>query len=41
MKNTAEAIKAKEKAIELAPDAVKETFKKDLEKLKAAASGKK
>jgi len=41
MKNYPEAIKAKEKAIELAPDTVKETFKKDLEKLKAAAPGKK
>jgi len=41
MKNYPEAIKAKEKAIELAPDTVKETFKKDLEKLKAAVSGKK
>jgi tetratricopeptide (TPR) repeat protein len=41
MKNTAEAIKAKEKAIELAPDAAKENLKKDLEKLKAAAPGKK
>jgi regulator of sirC expression with transglutaminase-like and TPR domain len=41
MKNYPEAIKAKEKAVELAPDTAKETFKKDLEKLKAAAPGKK
>ena len=41
MKNFPEAVKAKEKAIELAPDTAKENFKKDLEKLKAAASGKK
>ena len=41
MKNTSEAIKAKEKAIELAPDTAKENLKKDLEKLKAAAPGKK
>lgn len=41
MKNYPEAIKAKEKAIELAPDAAKETFKKDLEKIKTAAKEKK
>jgi hypothetical protein len=41
MKNTAEAIKAKEKAIELAPDAAKENFKKDLERIKAGAQEKK
>jgi tetratricopeptide (TPR) repeat protein len=34
MKNKAEAVKALEKAVELAPDAAKETFKKNLEKLK-------
>jgi tetratricopeptide (TPR) repeat protein len=37
LKNYPEAIKAREKAIELAPDQVKETFKKDLERLKKAA----
>ncbi len=37
MKNYPEAIKAKEKSIELAPNEVKETFKKDLERLKNAA----
>jgi len=37
MKNYPEAVKAKEKAIELAPDQVKETFKKDLERLNKAA----
>jgi len=41
MKIYPEAIKAKERAIELAPDAAKETLKKDLEKLKAAAQEKK
>jgi len=37
MKNYPEAIKAKEKALELVPDQGKETFKKDLERLKNAA----
>lgn len=41
MKNTAEAITAKEKAIELAPDTAKENFKKDLERIKAGAQEKK
>ena len=40
MKNYPEAIKATEKAIELAPDAVKETYKKNLEKIKAAQEKK-
>jgi tetratricopeptide (TPR) repeat protein len=40
-KNFPEALKAMEKAIELAPDAVKETYKKQLEKIKAEAEGKK
>jgi len=41
MKNYPEAIKAKEKTLELAPnDQAKETFKKDLERLKAAAAQK-
>jgi tetratricopeptide (TPR) repeat protein len=34
MKNVPEAVQAMEKAIELAPDAVKETYKKTLERLK-------
>jgi tetratricopeptide (TPR) repeat protein len=38
--NSAEAIKAKEKAIELAPDATKATYKKDLERIKAAGEKK-
>jgi len=41
MKNIPEAVKAKEKAIELAPDQVKETYKKDLEKLKGGTPAKK
>jgi tetratricopeptide (TPR) repeat protein len=41
MKNYPEAIKAKEKSIALAPDQVKETFKKDLERLNKAAAEKK
>ena len=41
MKDYPEAIKAKEKAIELAPEAAKTTYKKDLERLKAAAQEKK
>jgi hypothetical protein len=41
LKNIPEAIKAKEKAIELAPDQVKETYKKDLERLKGGAPAKK
>jgi len=41
MKNFPEAIKAEEKAIELAPDQVKEAYKKQVEKLKAAAAEKK
>jgi hypothetical protein len=40
MKNYPEAIKAKEKAIELAPDQVKATFKKDLERLNKLAAQK-
>ena len=40
MKNTAEAIKAMEKAIELAPDNVKEAYKKNLDKIKAEAAKK-
>ncbi len=40
LKNTAEAVKAMEKAIELAPDSVKETYKKNLEKIKAEAAKK-
>jgi hypothetical protein len=41
MKNYPEAIKAKEKALELASnDQVKETYKKDIERLKAAAAQK-
>jgi tetratricopeptide (TPR) repeat protein len=41
MKNKAEAVKALEKAIELAPDAAKETYKKNLEKLKNPTPEKK
>jgi tetratricopeptide (TPR) repeat protein len=41
LKNFPEALKAMEKAIELAPDTVKETYKKQLEKIKAEAEGKK
>jgi len=41
LKNFPEALKAMEKAIELAPDTVKETYKKQLEKMKAEAEGKK
>jgi tetratricopeptide (TPR) repeat protein len=41
MKNIPEAVKAKEKAIELAPDQVKETYKKDIEKLKGGTPDKK
>ena len=41
MGNYPEAIKAKEKAIELGSEAVKETYKKDLERIKAAAQEKK
>ena len=40
MKNTAEAIKAQEKAIELAPDSLKEAYKKNLEKIKSEAAKK-
>lgn len=40
MKNSANAIKAVEKAIELAPEAVKGTYKKALEKIKAAPEKK-
>jgi tetratricopeptide (TPR) repeat protein len=40
MKNYAEAIKAIEKAIELAPDSLKETYKKTLEKIKSEAGKK-
>jgi tetratricopeptide (TPR) repeat protein len=40
MKNTAEAVKAMEKAIELAPDNAKESYKKNLEKIKADAGKK-
>lgn len=35
LKNIPEAVKAKEKAIELAPDTLKENYKKDLERVKA------
>jgi len=35
LKNIPEAVKAKEKAIELAPDSLKENYKKDLERIKA------
>jgi predicted Zn-dependent protease len=41
MKNYPEAIKAKQKALDLAPDQVKETYKKDLERLNKAAAEKK
>ncbi len=41
LKNKTEAVKAMEKAIELAPDAVKETYKKNLEKLKNPTPDKK
>ncbi len=41
MKNYPEAIKAAEKAVELAPESAKATFKKNIEKLKAAALEKK
>jgi tetratricopeptide (TPR) repeat protein len=40
MKNAAEAIKAMEKAIELAPDAAKGSYKKALERIKAAPEKK-
>jgi tetratricopeptide (TPR) repeat protein len=40
MKNYPEAIKAKQKALELAPDQVKEIYKKDLERLNKAAAQK-
>jgi tetratricopeptide (TPR) repeat protein len=40
VKNYPEAIKAKQKALDLAPDQVKETFKKDLERLNKAAAQK-
>ena len=40
MNNIPEAIKAEEKAIELAPDQVKENYKKQLEKLKGAPAKK-
>lgn len=35
LKNIPEAVKAKEKALELAPDSLKENYKKDLERIKA------
>jgi tetratricopeptide (TPR) repeat protein len=41
MKNYPEAIKTIEKVIELAPDAMKETYKKQLEKVKTESQGKK
>jgi len=41
MKNYPEAIKTIEKVIELAPDAMKETYKKQLEKIKTESQGKK
>jgi tetratricopeptide (TPR) repeat protein len=34
LKNIPEAVKAKEKAVEIAPDTLKENFKKDLERIK-------
>ena len=40
VKNYPEAIKAKQKALDLAPDQVKETSKKDLERLNKAAGQK-
>jgi tetratricopeptide (TPR) repeat protein len=40
MKNTAEAIKAMEKAIELAPDNLKEAYKKRLDQIKTDAAKK-
>jgi len=40
MKNYPEAIKAAEKALETAPDAAKGTYKKTIERLKAAAKSK-
>lgn len=40
MKNYPEAIKAKEKAVELGPEAVKASYKKDLDRLKAAQEKK-
>ena len=40
MKNWAEAIKTMEKAVELAPDSAKESYKKNLEKIKADAAKK-
>jgi tetratricopeptide (TPR) repeat protein len=40
LKNSAEVLKAMEKAIELAPDNVKEAYKKNLEKYKAEAEKK-
>ncbi len=39
-KNPAEAVKAMEKAVELAPESIKEYYKKSLEKLKAEAGKK-
>ncbi len=41
LKNYPEAIKAKQKALELAPDQIKETYKKDIERLNKAAAEKK
>lgn len=40
MKNPAEAVKAMEKAVELAPESIKDYYKKSLEKLKAEAGKK-
>jgi len=40
LKNSAEAVKAMEKAIELAPESIKDYYKKSLEKLKAGAEKK-
>jgi tetratricopeptide (TPR) repeat protein len=41
LKNVPEAVKALEKAIELAPEQVKETYRKNLERLKASDPAKK
>ena len=40
MKNSAEAVKAMERVIELAPESLKDYYKKALEKLKADAAKK-
>jgi hypothetical protein len=40
LKNGAEAVKALEKAIELAPESIKDYYRKNLEKLKAETAKK-